>query len=216
MTIINLKTEAGLKVVQVVGQEFESTGSDTIPAWDMDIGAYDGSGATINHPFPIPMTKAQYDDIVAFKGTATSRVAGEPFTPPPPRVTLADNVVYVNTDTVTDALDELFTRGDKLERQIEFVEFDEWSMIGTVITGKRGTRAVCRIDLGGDFDIGQVAYNDVAEDDGQRLLTITKGGVVRKFHTWTSNDLHAIQSQANNPQEGEIVSNVLKPSASTT
>ncbi|MCH9664937.1 MAG: hypothetical protein K0U41_03725 [Gammaproteobacteria bacterium] len=207
MTRINLNTEAGVKLVEFVNTPIDGYPNSTIPASELVIGDYTGSGATMLELMfdAIPMTKAQYDDIVAFKGEATSRVAGEPHTEAE-----SDSDKIVNLQAIAlETVDRVMT----LENSIEFVEFDEWSMIGTTITGKRGTRAVCRIDLGGDFDIGQVAYNDVAEDDGQRLLTITKGGVVRKFHTWTSNDMHAIQSQANNPQPGMIVSNVLKPAA---
>ena len=213
MTDIKLIIEGSTKSIKFGRLDIANYGNGVaVPAHAVVIGDFTEGETVVNNEY-VAMTAKQHANIKAFLDEEVVYDADTDIVFPETNAQLKADINAQGNSIVavisTNA--EQDERLEKLERQAGAIEFDEWSMKGAILIGKLGTRNVCRIDLSADYDIDQVPYNDVAEDDGERLLTISKGGVTRKFHTFTSGDMGAIVDQASNPQPGTIVSQVPKP-----
>ncbi len=163
MTKINLIEDAGTKIVEFIDQHFDHHENGRVPASDLDIGDYNGSGAImVKYGQVIPMTQAQYDDIVDFKGKATSRVAGEP---------------HMETISLEVKVSDLGDQVAELIAQMSVKLHTSWSKKGSVITATSGERDknACQYDLKKGYRFEQEPYTDDPEDSRYVVSLITNG-----------------------------------------
>ena len=188
MTRINLNTEAGVKLVEFVNTPIDGYPNSTIPASELVIGDYTGSGATMLELMfdAIPMTKAQYDDIVAFKGEATSRVAGEPYTPPESNLAKIVGLQGLALETAE--------RVSRLEQN--GYAYTSFALKGTVISGFSGVRSknICKYDLAKGYRFEQRPYSTDVEDSRHIVTLVTAGLGNIVFLTANSGEIGRIET----------------------